>query len=341
MELINCIQRIPKSLKDILNDYGKNVNWLKNIKTKKINIIGSGTSYNSGQIAKYFLEKHTDLRCEVIYPNVFLSDIKLEKYDKDEIFIFVSQGGTTKLVLECLEIIKDAGFYTISITENSNSPISNKSDLFIDMLSYNEEYIFRTIGFSCTTLILCILGLKIENKYNEEIEEDIKNVINNLENIEKIATNWFLENGENFNNSENFIFIGNEILYPIVQEANIKFIEMLPKLCSCYELEESIHGPQNAFNKKMTFFMLNNGQDTEKNLSIYEFIKNEISSKTAIIGNLEMDGCINIKPKGKYFYYLEYVCFIQYLAYYFAKSNDRNLEKPTYPQLDNYIKKKL
>lgn len=337
MELIDCIDRIPKSLIDIVNSYYDTDLPFDNTKPKEIHIIGSGTSYNSAMTAKYFLLNNTKIKLNIYYPNVFINNYDLNQFDKDDLFIFVSQGGTTKLVIEILRLIKSKGFRTISISENRNSVIAKETDFFIDMKTYSEEFIYRTIGYSTTTLIICILGLKFNGNNDEVYKDDLLKAIKNLENIKIVTEEWFKKFGEEFSKSTSHIFIGNEILYPVCQEANIKFMEMIPKLCTFYELEESIHGPQNSFNEKMSFYILNNGKDIKKAESIYNFIKNEITDKVTFITNTECKEYSNIDSKSKYFYFLEYICFMQYLSYYFSKNNNRDLSSPIYKSLNNYI----
>lgn len=54
MELIDCIDRIPKSLEDIIEKYGYGNIDIYNHNFSNINIIGSGSSYNAGKVAQYF-----------------------------------------------------------------------------------------------------------------------------------------------------------------------------------------------------------------------------------------------------------------------------------------------
>lgn len=330
MDLINCIDRIPYSLNSIVKFYGDNEEIFLDQNMKIINIIGSGTSHTSGELAKYFIEENSDIECRVEYPQLFKNKINKNIIKEDEVYIFVSQTGHTKVVYDSLKIVKEHGGKTIAISENKDSPIAREADIFYDMLTFNEEFVFRTLGYTCTTLILCLIGIKLGGKDISPFVDDLKMVINNLPNIKNVATYWFEKNGDKFVSSNAFLFVGSEILYFVAKEFEIKFMEMLPVMSNSFELEESIHGPQNCFNKDMSFVILDKKEKTKSNL-LEEFIENEITDKVVNFGD--------IGEKGKYFYFIEYSYLMQYLAYYFAKKKNRDLTKRLNSNIDNYIKK--
>lgn len=330
MDLINCIDRIPYSLNEIVKTYGNNKEIFSNQNVRVINIIGSGTSHTSGELAKYFIEENSHIECRVEYPQLFKNKIKKYNIKEDEAFIFVSQTGYTKVVYDSLKIVKDLGGKTISISEDKDSPIAKEADIFYDMLTFNEEFVFRTLGYTCTTLILCLIGLRLGRIDTSPYVYDLKYTIDNLINVKNFAADWFEKNGDKFVASDAFLFVGSEILYFVAKEFEIKFMEMLPIMSNSFELEESIHGPQNCFNNNMSFFILDKNEKIKSN-SLQEFIENEITDKVVNFGD--------IGEKGKYFYFIEYSYLMQYLAYFFAKKKNRNLNERLNSNIDKYIKK--
>ncbi len=332
MDLVNCIDRIPNSLNKIIETYGNDVKILNRENISVINIIGSGTSHTAGELAKYFIEKYTNIRCRVEFPKLFLNNFTKEKINKDEVFIFVSQGGYTKVVYESLLKVKKSGFKTIAISENGDSPIAESSDIFFNMMTDGEEFVFRTLGYTCTAVILSLIGLNLGNKNIKPFIDDLENVITNLPLIKQTSYEWFHNNGKKFIESDSFIFIGSEMLYYLAKECEIKFMEMVPIMSNSYELEESIHGPQNCFNDKMSFFILDK-DEKEKSEALEKFLIKEITSKAVDLGLID---CV-----GKYYYFVEYAYFMQYLVYNFAKLKGRDLNVRLNSQIDQYISKLL
>lgn len=332
MELIECIDRTPESLSNIIESFDNDFLLFSDQNIKRINIIGSGSSYTAGEVAKYFIEENTDIKCRVEFPNLFFKQFNKNKFGNDEIFVFVSQGGRTKIVYESLIKVKNSGYKTIAVSENKDSPIATSADLFFDLKTKGEEYVFRTLGFTGTAVTLSLIGLKIFNRNISEYLIDIKKIINNSENIKMQANIWIEKNASKFIRSDIFILIGNGILYYLAKEFEIKFMEMIPKMSNSYEVEESIHGPQNCFNNKMSFFILDN-EENDKSKLFDLFIKDNITKNSTLISN--------IGENGKYFYYVEYTLFMQYLSYYLSKLNGRDLTKRINSEIDNYIKKIL
>lgn len=92
-----------------------------------------------------------------------------------------------------------------------------------------------------------------------------------------------------------------------------------------YELEEFIHGPQNAFHNGMLFILFSKaGEDEEKVRKIAAFLKQEIGF-CAVIGavadeNNERD--LKLEIRSRYFAPLEYITFGQVFAYKWRRPGD-------------------
>ena len=72
--LLNCIERIPSLIKDILLSYPNNfehLSTLKGEKVKKISFCSKWFFLNAAFTSKAFLERECGLDIDVIYPNVF------------------------------------------------------------------------------------------------------------------------------------------------------------------------------------------------------------------------------------------------------------------------------
>ena len=122
MSMLNTIERNPKQLnkilinKDLINK--KLQDYLKaHSNIKKIVFIASGTSYNAAFTTKIFAEDCTHIPVELIYPNIFVNYSNQALLNTDNLYIFISQGGKTKLVYEALEDNKEVLYIVISKQE--------------------------------------------------------------------------------------------------------------------------------------------------------------------------------------------------------------------------------
>ncbi len=354
MSMLDTIEQIPIKLTKILNNknhiYEKTHTYLvTRPPIKKITFIASGTSYNAAFTTKKFAEDFINIPVELIYPNIFVNYYNKDLLSKDTLYIFISQGGKTKLVYRALEIVKSKGFPNISITENLDAPIAMEADLAIEMGSENEAYMFRTLGYSTTsaTLYWIYISLaKLFGNLNKEMEElfvnDYSKMIKNLSIIRKKTLDWYKQHKFTLMQKDHFIFSGTNDLWPVAQEADIKFMEMLPVMTNSFELEELIHGPQNAFDSTTGYFILNRkGEDTDKAKKIATFINQEITPCFTVGEETIADTDLQLDSISKYFSSLEYITVFQVLSYKLSTAKGRDLKKGVYPQVVNYIEKTL
>ena len=96
-----CLKEYIDKIREEINFYNLP---LEAKKIKKIVLIGCGTAYHSCLVAKYWLEEMTSLNVE--------SDIASEfryrkvRFEKDALYIFVSQSGETDDTYAALDICK-------------------------------------------------------------------------------------------------------------------------------------------------------------------------------------------------------------------------------------------
>ncbi|WP_165769162.1 SIS domain-containing protein [Virgibacillus profundi] len=352
MSLMDTIERIPVQLKKIADTKENLKNNLGNIleahtELKRIVIVASGTSYNAAFTTKNFAENVNGSLVEVIYPNMFVQYYNHDLLSEENLYIFISQGGKTKLVYEALKLVNSKGFRTISLTETLDAPIAEEADISLEIGSENEAYIYRTLGYSATCATLYWLYISISKIYSkvsdneiQEYVEDYNLMVDNLFTVKQNTLKWYKENKFQLMRKSNFIFSGTNDLWPVAQEADIKFMEMLPIFTNSFELEELIHGPQNAFDANIGYFILNRtNEDSVKAGNISDFINEEISTCYLIGDNSKSD--FNIDSKSKHFSSLEYITFFQVLAYLLATDKGRDLTKGVYPQVANYINKSI
>lgn len=342
MTLMDCIERIPEKLKAIA---GREWVLPEEMKGKKeLVIIASGSSYNAAFSARLFLEKVCRLRVTLIYPNLF---VNYHSYiNREALYLFISQGGQTKLVYEGLSLVKKEGCYTCAMTAKEDCIIAKTADYFIDMGCGEEEYLYRTIGFSATTASVMMLGaaLSMEEEMPGEVSKDLIKAAEHLPAIKNSTLSWYADNRFSLLRRNMMMISGAGDLWPVAQESDIKAMEMVPMMTKSYELEEFIHGPQNAFNDDMIFILYSkSGEDEEKVGKIASFLKNEIGF-CAVIGEAASEGDkkdMGLKAQSRYFAPLEFITFMQVTAYKMADDRGRDLKRGVNSVIQKYITKTI
>lgn len=348
--VLDCIERIPTTLLAMVAQreerFAKLSSYIKHYPIDEIIFIASGSSYNGAFTTRNFFEER-GLRVRMMYPNVFVNYSC--EISQSALYVLISQGGSTRLVYEALCKIKKAGCKHCSITADIQSPIAQKADVAIEMGCGYEEFMYRTIGFS-TTVATCyqlamVVGEQNKTTTREDIvmfNEDFLKMIQNLPAIKEATLKWYKQHRFSLMHKDHMLFTGTNDLWPISNEADIKVMEMVPMITRSFELEEFIHGPQNAFDDTSAYFIFaRKGQDDTKVAAIAEFLNKEIGF-CCVVGNLgHYNRDFNFNVASNYFSSLEYVTFAQVLAYKLADDHGRDLYRAVNEKVKNYISKTL
>lgn len=352
--LVKSIEEIPGKLKNICDNRQENYDKLKAYmggkKISKIMVVASGTSYNAAFTTKMFGEKVLNFPVEIMYPNDFYHYYNKSFLTDDVLTIFISQTGSTKLVYDSLLLVKDLGLMNIAITENDESAIAKAASLSLNMGTDIEEYVYRTIGYSATCATMYMLYLNLLRMNDRILSEeydgyilDYKKAVSSIEGIADRTHIWYEKHAERIAGFNKFIFAGAADLLPVAMEADIKFMEMVPVFTNSFEMEELIHGPQNAFDESIGYFLISKaGVDSDKAQRIAAFIRGEIGENAILVGDVEdCDMDIFIDYASDNFYALEAITALQVLAYRISIDRGRDLSVRINSSITNYITKLL
>jgi DNA-binding MurR/RpiR family transcriptional regulator len=138
----NAVMEKIQSMASDLLAVGKNLNpqtlleCVNMIKScKQVHIIAVG---NTSPLSQYmgFRLGRLGIKCTYnVLPEYFMNHVNLA--DPEDIVMAISQSGSSKQVVQAMELAKDKGLQTIAITAYMNSPVSNLADLIL--LSSVEE----------------------------------------------------------------------------------------------------------------------------------------------------------------------------------------------------------
>lgn len=237
----------------------------------------------------------------------------------------------------------------MAITADAEASIARMAGFHLDMGCGQEEFMYRTIGFSTSAAVCWLLGLAA-GVYNGEVTaeaeagylKDFDAMIQNLPAVEAATETWYQANKFSLLRRNKMMLAGTGDLYPIVNEGDIKVMEMVPMMTRSFELEEFIHGPQNSFDDATLFLILHHrGEDDEKAKAIARFIKEQIGF-CALVGEEPLEERdLSISPASRWFFGLEYVTVFQVLAYRMADDRGRDLHRGVNAVVSHYITKTL
>ena len=245
----------PTTVKNGINEY---IDKIKNdinlynlpIEPKsieKIVLIACGTAYHSCLVAKYWFEELTTIDVEIDVASEFR--YRNIKFNKKNLYVFVSQSGETADTAAALQLCKDNNVKTCAVVNVVESTIARNSDWVLPIHAGPEVGVASTKAFLGQMLILYILCLKISFNRNELSKENYIKKINNLINlpnaidevlkqedqIQIVAKDIYQANGS--------MFLGRGTSYPIALEGALKLKELSYLHAEGYPAGEMKHGP--------------------------------------------------------------------------------------------------
>ena len=234
---------------------------------RKIYLLGSGTSYNAATAIKQYLEMYLPVEAEVMIPTVFTNHAKINRnciYNQDEILVVgISQSGTSVSTIEAMKKAKQEGYYTVAITEATESLITKEVDRVVKLTCGKEEIPVETRGYSVTLLQGYLTALEVAHSRKKlddtDFELRITRTAEFLEHYPEImeqTEKWYLANQKELLNMRKGCVAAYGLNYCTAIEAELKLFETFKHPVRGYEMEEMIHGPQMAFDEDTYVFLV-------------------------------------------------------------------------------------
>jgi len=303
---------------------------------KRIIIVSCGTSWHSGLIAKYLIEKFAQIPVEVDYASEFRYRNPIIK--KGDVVIGISQSGETADTLEALREAKKQGVGTLGVINVVGSTISREVDSGIFLHAGPEIGVASTKAFTSQLMTLTLLalylrqekGLKINRHILTEIESiplKVKRIFKDKEKIKQIA--------KKFKDSKGFLFLGRGINFPIALEGALKLKEISYIHAEGYPSGEIKHGPIALIDKDMPIvFLATNSSTYDKIMSNIQEVKARKGKVIAIMDKDDkkirkfVDYTIKVPETKEYLSPILNVIPLQLLAYYTADFRGCDVDHP-------------
>lgn len=339
--LLECIERIPSRLTDILENrqqlQAPLFSYLQESlpELDQIVLVGSGTSSTAALTASYFMEEASGLEVKVCYPSEFCRPGKVRR--PNALYLFVSQTGTSQLTREAQRLVQKEHLLHAAVSESPHTPIAQEADCFLDMGCGAEEYPMRTIGYSTTVYSLMLLGLELGRRRGVVTVEAYQRYLSqaasladDLTAIPEKTLRWMAEKSQwNMMRSQSLIFTGSGALYGVALEAAVKAWET-PKLISIgYELEEGLHGPNFGYNQNHCVMALTDGgPDDPKALALAGYMKDVWGNGWTVGSSVRGEDDLHLELSSGPFNCLGLACAVQVITYKLALDEGRDLTAP-------------
>lgn len=338
--ILDCIERIPFVIEEILKGQEKAYeNFMEYMKERwgmvnEVVLIGSGTSGTAAATSLAFVEKTSGLPAKAVFPNDYIKEGRV--YNPHALHVFTSQTGTSRVVCQLMEYLRDAGYWCIAFTEAEDTRLARISPCHICLNCGKEEFGMRTIGYAASVLNHMLLGMKIgvarkhlSTEQYELYQKQAQAVPDSHKEITGQTKKWFEKNKLQIMSSQCVIFTGAGALYGVAQEAAVKFWEMPQVISMGYELEEGLHGPNYGYNGNHCVVVLNDGGcESEKALSLARFCKEALHNGLVAGCKVVDKSDLLLDIRGGAFSCLEFSAVPQIMAYFLATGKGRDISRP-------------
>jgi len=250
------IEEQPAVLRNLIDGFFEKDNTISGIdlnltkedldKTTAINIVASGSSKNSGEMAKSFIEKATNIPVNIMCASEFITNPP--KLNKNDIMVFVSQSGNTADTLDALNYSKEKGLKTIALTNKPGSKIDRGAESSMYVQAGQENAVAATKSVTTSVVSLWGLAMKMgeikgtfspdsENNYVQQLKalpDKVENMINDKKDINSIA--------KKVAKNSNYYFLAKEPNLGAVNEGALKLTETTTKRVLSASSSEFMHG---------------------------------------------------------------------------------------------------
>lgn len=194
-----------------------------------ITIVGCGSSYFAGLIAKYWLESVAQIRVYLEISSEFrCSNVNL---GEGSVGLFISQSGETADTIEALRYAKLQKQTIISITNTVNSSIEKVSDIVLRTLAGPEIGVASTKTFSAQLAILACFAVelgKIKGTINGNRGMQLSDAINSIpKHVEHVLNVMKIQHvSDSILEHKDVILIGRGSSYGVAMEGALKIKEL-------------------------------------------------------------------------------------------------------------------
>lgn len=215
--------------------------------TRAVQIVACGSSYYTGMVARYWIEKYAGLPCQIEIASEF-------RYRKvavapGTLFVTISQSGETADTLAALRDATDSNYLSsLCLCNVPNSSLVRESALSLMIQAGPEIGVASTKAFTTqlADLLLLTIALSKHNGLTSEQEEEMVAALRQAPAMieQALALEPEIEAiAERFVHKHNALFLGRGDHYPIALEGALKLKEISYIHAEGYAAGELKHGP--------------------------------------------------------------------------------------------------
>ena len=327
--------RIRKG-KVVIEELGLSASDIQGI--RKIIITACGSAYYAGCAGKYALEKLCHIPVEVVLASELRYSDPL--IDEHTLLIVISQSGETADTIAALKECKSRGAKTLAVVNVVGSTVAKLADYTVYTWAGPEIAVATTKGYTTQVAVLYLLAVYFAERL-ERLGDKEKPLIAALQALPRQIQQAFDLNSsipalaKKYHGSKSLFFIGRNTDYAIALEGALKMKEISYLHAEAYAAGELKHGTIALIEEHQPVIALCcNPSIMEKTLSNIVEVKSRGAEVLALTfrNNQKIvsvaDDLLFIPKIDALFSAVVEIVPLQLLAYYVAKENGCDIDKP-------------
>lgn len=236
---------------------------------KNIVLLGCGTSFNAGLIGeKFFKEINRNLNTVQVFDGSEFTKQDMPSIGKT-IYIFISQSGETRDLIDALEICEEEKVFTIGVINSVDSLIARRMDCGVYTNCGREVAVASTKSFTSQCVVLSLIAIFIAqlNQANEDIRSRfITDLLALAGNVSTVFKDYDGTVANMFYDSQSMYILGKGINSAVAKEGALKIKEMSYVHAEGYMAKSLKHGPFGLLNDGFPVILLETEKDVLDNV---------------------------------------------------------------------------
>src|SRR5437660_2679379 len=313
---------------------------------EKINILACGTSWHAGQAGKFMIESLARVPVEVDYASEWRYRNPI--VEPNTITLVISQSGETADTIAAQREAKSKGSKTLAICNVVGSMITREAAGTIYTHAGPEIGVASTKAFTGQLTAMYIFALYLAQLRGTMSAEEAKAAVQELTRIpgklEHLLTHEedCEDLAKEYVRSQDFLFLGRGIHYPIALEGALKLKEISYIHAEGYPAGEMKHGPNALIDENLPVVIIAT-RDPKDELSMVRYEKSmsnlkEVKARSGMVIALATEGDEEIKEAADHVLYIPpapeelspilEIVPLQLLAYHIAVRRGCDVDQP-------------
>lgn len=194
--------------------------------TKRLIMLGCGTSYHAGLVGKRLFEELAGIPVEVALASEFKDSQR--PFEKDTTIVAISQSGETADTIAALKKTADHGLLSIGVINSPGSDMSQLVDGGVYCRAGSEVSVASTKAFTSQVTVLAELALALGQQSSPKHKAIIEALPRLPDNISALLrdTRSLQRLAKHYAHNENFLYIGRGYEYASALEGALKLKEI-------------------------------------------------------------------------------------------------------------------